>query len=902
MKPLGHRLVAAIINAFPSPFRERFGAEMLAMYLDQRDALAGDASSPNARPPVLAGLAHDARTMSGLVRALFAERRESARRARALRDHPSYRSSRMTNFVFDLRQTLRSLRASPAFALVAILTLALGIGANTAVFSVVNSVILSPLPYREPDRLVRLYAASRAEPTARQFLDGPGLVDLRDRVSAFESVGMMYTYREIGADLIAADGHPERVRVGRVNAEYFQTLGATPLLGRAFTREEERADARAVILSHRLWQDFAAGDPAIVGRTINLNGESVEVVGVMRPTFQDVAGSDVAAWTPVNLVPGGSNQRGNFYLSAFARLRPGVSLSQALSQVRAFDAQQEERFPSQRNAQYARRTNILPLHEDVVGDSRQALYLLMGAAGLVLLIACLNVANLFLARSLAHTRETAVRAALGAGRARLVGQRLTESLLVALAGGLVGSATAYWGVKLLLRISPASLARSETLHLDPTLFVFALAVTALTGVLFGAAPAIGASRADPHDALRESARGNTAGRRSRHVRSVLVASQVSVALMLLVGAGIVIRTFAAQLQRDLGFAAGEVSTFEINLPLARYDSAATRVRLHAALQASLRAIPGVASVGATSWLPGSGDYHEWGIEYRDADGKRARTEAQARVIDGEYLASLGIPLLTGRTFAAQDVAGKPPSAMISQALATRAFGSTDPLGRQVTTGGTTFTVVGVAGDVATRANWDAAPIVYIPHTQFADDRNWSLAYVVRSRLAPEELSRRARAALEAIDPALVVHRPRTMDAVVSQHLARDRFVLLLMLVFGGIALTLAAVGVYGVLSFVVTQRQHEIGVRLALGARAGQVRSIVMRQGLVVAGVGVVLGVAGSIGLSGFLQSISANVQARDPVVFGGATAVLVIAVVLAGYVPTRRATRVNPLDVLRGD
>ncbi len=286
MKPMGHRLVAAIVDAFPSPFRERFGAEMLAMYLDQRDALTS-----GARYPSLAGWVYDARTLSGLSRALLAERRQAARRSHALRDRPSLRSSRMTNFVFDLRHTLRSLRASPAFALVAILTLALGIGANTAVFSVINSVILSPLPYREPDRLVRLYHAWRAEPTARHYQDGPGLVDLRNEVTAFETVGMMYTYREIGADLRATGGNPERVRVLRVNAEYFQTLGATPLLGRTFTHDDERADARAVIRSHRLWRDFAAGDQGIVGRTIDLNGESVEVIGVMRPHSRILPGA-----------------------------------------------------------------------------------------------------------------------------------------------------------------------------------------------------------------------------------------------------------------------------------------------------------------------------------------------------------------------------------------------------------------------------------------------------------------------------------------------------------------------------------------------------------------------------------------------------------------------------------
>lgn len=869
---------------------------MLAMYLDQRDAVVRDASRP-----LLAAWTHDLRTLAGLSRALMAERRLSRLRSRALRDRPSSLRTRMTNFALDLRHTLRSLRASPGFAVVAILTLALGIGANTAVFSVVNSVILAPLPYREPDRLVRVYHAWRSEPTSRSYHDSPGLVDLRNEVRAFESVGMLYTYREIGADLRAVDGHPERIRVMRVNAEYFQTLGATPLLGRTFTREEERANAGLVILSHRLWKDFAAGDPAIIGRSIDLNGESMQVIGVMRPTFEDLAGRDVAAWTPVNLVAGGGNVRGNYYLSAVARLKPGVSLDQARAELAAFDARQEELYPSD-DPQYASVSNMLPLHEDVVGDSRQALYLLMGAAGLVLLIACLNVANLVLSRSMAHTRETAVRAALGAGRARLVTQRLTESLLVAIGGGVVGSATAYWGVKLLLRISPESLARSESLHLDPTLFGFAIVVTAVTALLFGAGPAIRAAHTDPHDALREVSRGHSPGRRSRHVRDVLVASQVSVALVLLVGAGVVIRAFATQMQRDLGFHTAGVSTFEINLPEARYGDPVARERFHEQLRARLAAVPGVSSVGAISWLPGNGDYHEWGFGYLDAEGKRASTQAQVRVISGELLASLGIPLQKGRAFTSQDDAASPPVMMISRSLAVRAFGDADPTGKLVRIGGRMWTVVGVTGDVATTSSWEIAPMVYLPHAQFADDRNWPLTYLIKGNLRPDALLQQARSTLGTLDPALVLHRPQTMEAVIAQHLARDRFVLLLMLIFGAVALTLAAVGVYGVLAFAVTQRQHEIGVRLALGARAAQVRGIVMRQGMIVAGIGVVLGLAGSLSLSGVLQSMASHVRARDPFVFAGATAVLVLAVLLAAYIPTRRAARVSPLEVLRGD
>ncbi|MBC7897949.1 MAG: ABC transporter permease [Cytophagaceae bacterium] len=892
MKALGSRVVAALVSAFPSPFRERFGAEMLATYLDQRDSIAAGGN------PHLDLWRHDARTVVSLFRALHAERRATSIRIHAINSRSTHRADPMSDFLFDLRLTFRSLRTRPGFAALAILTLALGIGANTAVFSVLNSVILSPLPYAEPGQLVRLYSAELRTLADKNYHSAPDIVDIRDQVSAFASVAIMGNYREQGADITTSDGHPERVRVLPVGADYFRTFGATPLLGATFTRDDERPGVRKVVISHALWQSFAAGNRNVIGRTVTFNGDSYEVVGVMRPTFSDLNGSDVAAWIPLNLAPG-ENSRGNHYLSAVARLRDGVTMAQARTQLEPLMRRIDEQFSEQG---YYRAVNVVALHDDVVGSSSSAVYILMGAAGLVLLIACLNVANLFLARSVAQTRETAIRSALGAGRSRLIGARLSESLLIALIGGLVGSVTAYGGVKALLALSPESLARAEQLHFDPVLLGFALGITVLTGVLFGAAPAVRASRADPQDALHDASRGNTSGRGSRHVRSLLVASQVSVALVLLVGAGLLIQAFAAQLRRDPGFDPSNVMTFEVNLPNARYDSASRRVLLHEALQAKLRALPGVTNVGATSWLPTNGMYHSWGFSYLDAQGARQRTQGQVRVVDGDYLATLGIPLIAGRTFGSGDQLAAPGAALISQSLSRAAFAERDPLGQQFRTGGRDFTVVGVIADVASDASWATAPLVLLSHDQFADDRNWVLTYVVKSTLADDQVVQRARATLAEVDPALVLFRPQAMEAVMARHLARDRFVLVLMLIFGAVALSLAAVGVYGVLSYLVTQRHHEIGVRMALGAQPGQVRAIVMRQGLVVAGVGVVIGVAGAAALGGVLQSLAQGVQARDPLVFAGATLVLGVAVVLAGYLPTRRATRVSPLEALRND
>jgi len=893
MKPIAYYMLAAILRAFPSRFRDRFGHEMLAAYLDQRDALQARGERPMA-----AAWRHDARTILGLLSTLGAKRREEQRQLRSLQDKLPRTESPMQNVLLDLRHALRGMRARPGFVVVAVLTLALGIGANTAVFSVLNSVVLAPLPYRDPGQLVRLYTANRERPDAKEFLPGLDIIDVRDQVAAFSSVGIMYTYRESGADLLTPDGHSQRVRVLPVSAEYFQTLGATPALGRTFTRDEERPNARAIILSHTLWASFSNSDPAFVGRWIDLNGERYEVVGVMRPSFADVTAPDIWAWIPQNLLREGTNSRGNFYLSAIGRLRPGTSVAQAQSQVTAFTRRLDEQFP----ADEPRRMRVVPLHEDIVGESSSAVYLLMGAAALVLLIACLNVANLFLARSVAQTRETAIRTALGAGRRRLIGQRLTESVAVALAGGLVGSATAYWGVKALLAVSPESLARAEELRFDPLLFAFAVAVTLLTGLLFGAAPAVRASRSDPNDALHDASRGNTAGRSSRHLRGALVASQVSVALVLLVGTGLLLKAFLGQLHRDLGFDSSNVATFEVNLPTARYDSADKRVRFHNAFGERLRGIPGVVSAGAVSWLPTNGKYHQWGYGYLDERGEKKSVPAQVRVVDGDYLKALGIPLLRGRAFNQEDRAGSPSVAMINKGLARRVYGDRDPIGQLFRTGGRFFTVIGVIGDVATDATWERGETLVLSHNQFADDRNWTLTYVVKSTLPMAQVIEGSRQALTELDPALVLYRPRTMDDVVAQHRARDRFVLLLMVTFGAVALTLAAVGVYGVLSYLVTQRNHEIGVRMALGARPAQVRAIVMRQGLVLAGGGVLIGLTFAAGLSGLLHSLASGVDAKDPLVFGAATLVLAVAVLLAGYLPTRRATKVSPLEALRND
>ncbi len=882
---IGVRLVSALIRLFPKAFRERFGEEMLSTYLDRRDA----ARSPGR---------HTLATLGNLLATLPAMYLAARRQFVPL--EPTSRTRRTQNLAADLRQAARALARQPGFAAVAMLTLALGIGANTAVFSVLDSVVLAPLPYDHPEQLVRLYTASRQEPDQRQFLTVPDLVEVREQSGAFADLGTVYTYRESGSDLTPPGGEPRRIRVGEVSAGYFTALRATPLLGRTFSREEERPAVPHVVLSYRLWREVTNANQGVIGRTIPLNGRDCEVIGVMRETFRDVAGDDVAAWIPANLELDGNNTRNNHYLSAIARLKPGVTLAQAQARVNGVMTRLAQEFPSPNRDRTMR---VLPLLDDTVGESSTSVFVLMGAAALVLLMACLNVANLFLARSLGQSRDLAIRTALGAGRARLIRQRLTESVLVAVIGGAVGSLVAFWGVKLLLAVSPASLPRAEEVGFDPRLLAFAFATTVLTGLLFGAAPAWRASRVDPTEALHEGSRGNTGGRGSRRVRDLLVAAQVAVALILLVGAGVLVRSFLALQRVDLGFVTDRIETFELNLPAARYAASASRVRFHQAFGAKLAGLPGVQQVGAVSWLPANGKYHQWGYGYRDSTGaEQYFSNTQTRVIGGEYFAALGIPLIQGRSFTVADGVDTSGVAVISLDLAKTVYGRRSPLGERFATGGRVFRVVGVVADVANEADGTKAPIIYLSHDQFAGDRNWSLTYVVRSAGAPDAVTGPARAALATIDPALVLYRPRPLDDVVARHRARQRFTLLLMGTFALVALSLAAVGVYGVLSYAVTQRVHEIGVRMALGAKPSQVRGAVLRHGVIIAAGGMAVGLAAAVGLSAVLQTLVFGVSPRDPLVFGTVVLVLGTVVLAAGYVPARRATRVQPLEALRGD
>jgi len=800
------------------------------------------------------------------------------------------------NLLGDVRYALRNLVKRPGFLVVAVLTLALGIGANTAIFSVLNSVVLTPLPYAEPDRLVRIYNAWEDQPDAKQFLSGFDFPYLRHGVAGFESAGVLYTYRETGRDLTGS-GTAQRVRALPVSSGYFETYRVTPLLGRTFTREEERDDAHFVVLSHRLWKAHTGGDPEVLGKTIMLDGVAHAIIGVMRPGFIDVISGDVDLWVPQDLEPGGWNNRGNHYLTGIARLRPGVTLAQAQAQVDAVQGGLVAEFPDSYEDQFVR---LVPLHKDVVGTSSVVLFILVGAAGLVLLIACVNVANLFLARSLTRANEIAVRTALGSGRGRLVGQILTESLFVATVGAIAGSVVAFWGVRALLAISPESLARAEEVSFDPRLLGFGLLVTLVTALVFGAAPAIHAVRVDPNESLRQGGRGYTGGRGMRRTRSFLVASQVALALMLLVGAGLLIRSFINLRQVDLGFDPGDVATFEVHLPLPRYPEGEDRIRFHRQLVDRLSVMPGVVAAGTASWLPANGAYHQWDFGYLTGDGERDWDSAQIRVVEGDYFEALGIELLRGRVFDSTDRLDTDPVALINESLAKNAYGARDPLGQRFLRGTGEFTIIGVVNDVAHEARGGFTRRVYLTHSQYGSNRNWAMTHVLKTFGAPAQMFEPARRQLATLDPSLVLYQPRTMIDVLGRQIARDRFALTLMAIFAATALALAAVGIYGVLSYSVSQRVHEIGIRMALGARPPQVWMSVVTNGALIAGVGLAAGLLGAIVTSRFLSSMVYGVSVTDPVVYLCVTLVIAAVALGSGLLPAWRASKIDPMVALR--
>lgn len=811
----------------------------------------------------------------------------------------------------SLRRVVSSLTRAPAFTAIVILTLGLGVGANTAVFTVLDAVLLQDLPYAEPDRLVRVYEGRTADPTMLGFFRAPIFREYRSWDDVFESLAAIYTYREVGADLTDR-GEPVRVTVVRVSAGYFETLGVAPLRGRTFLEEESygpgepRSTADPInsvaIVSHQLWRDHFEGDAGLVGRTIRLDDAPFEVVGVLPEGFQNPFGPQGDVWVPQDLRLGGSNNFNNSYLSAVGRLHEGLSVEAAQERAEVLSAAYGE---VEAEASY-QRPHILPLQDDVVGATRaRMLWILAAAALLVLLTACLNVANLVVARGLDRDRQLALQSALGSGRARLVGGILLENGLLALLGGAAGVLLGWLGLRGLLLVAPDALPLRADLGMGVRAFGLALGAAVLSLLVFGLAPALRLSRVSPVDVLRSGDRASTTGRAARRVRDGLVVVQVAAALVLVTGAVLLTRSFGALVDVPLAIEPDGVLTFEVNLPTARYPDGASRQAFHERLHDRVRELGGVEGVGAVSWLPVQGRYHEWGFSWDTeiADGaSNARwNPSDVRVIAGDYFDVMGIDLLRGPAPAEIDYEGE-PVLWINETLVTEVFGGVDPIGRVVWMNGAARRVVGIVEDVPYGARGETSRMLYLPHAQFSDNRNWALIQVIRTQGDPTELQAGIRAAIAELDGQLVLHRPSTFADVLAGVRAQDRFATVLMSAFAALALLLSVLGTYGVVAGNVSRRTREIGIRMALGADAGRVRRLVLRYAAVITVPGVALGLAAAWLASRWIDSLLFGVESRDPATYATAVAVFVAVGLVAAWLPAERATRVDTSETLSAE
>ena len=819
----------------------------------------------------------------------------------------------MQTLLQNLRYAVRTLRNSPGFAAVAILTLALGIGANTAIFSVVNAVLLQPLSYPDPDRLVELELSS---PQGNGNVTSiPKFNVWREQTDVFDSVAA-YDFSGPGINLTGGD-RPELIKGIHVSADYFRVFGAPVALGRTFTPEEDRPGGPAVVvISNGLWRNRFGGDPGILNRTIDLGQEPYTIIGVIGATYSGDPKSDI--WLPLKPDPNSVDQ--GHYLRATARLKPGVTLLQAQAAMKHAADQFNRKFPNSPVMGPGASFTAIPLRDSVIGDVRFGLLLLFGAVGFVLLIACANVANLLMARATIRRREIAIRSALGAGRSRLMWQLLTESLLLSLAGGVLGLGLGYVGVRALLAINPSDIPRvgeqGAAVALDWRVLVFTLVAAILTGILFGLVPALSTSRSDISNTLRESGARSGTGLRHNKTRAVLVITEMALALVLLVGAALLIRTFGALRGVNPGFDARNVLIMEMSLNGGRFEKAAGVDQLEREGRRRIESLPGVTAAGMTCCVPLEGGFGlPFIIEGRPLTNGPYHGGATWLTMSPHYFDVFRIPLISGRVFTDQDNGAADRVVVINQALAKEYWPKGDALGARISIGkgvGPEFDepprqIIGIVADVREGAlSRPPDQIMYVPFAQVNDgiialnNRIIPVTWVVRTKLQPFSLSADVQRELREASGGLPVAHIRSMQQVVGESTARNDFYMTLLTIFAGVALLLAAIGVYGLMAYSVQQRTQEIGVRMALGASPQQVRRMVVIQGMQLALVGVGLGVASALGLTRLMSSLLYGVKPWDPITIALVAVLLSGVTLLATYLPARRASRVDPMVALR--
>ena len=825
----------------------------------------------------------------------------------------------MTTLGQDLRFALRMLRRSPGFAAVAIGTLALGIGANTAIFSVVHAMLWKPLPYPNPEELVRVTADFTRTNGVDVGLSAPELFDYRDRAGAFTAVSGLYP---INANVTGGD-RPERVEVLLTDTNYFQILGAKPQVGRLYDdRDYDPGIADLVVLSDGFWRRRYGADPNVIGKPLRIDDDLCTIVGVLPPGFRHPGRNietDVEIWVPSGWLDKpfrGPNRKAYFLQGAIARLKPGVTPALAQQRLDALAADLRREHPSDYPTTDGWSPRLEPLQDDLVGAVRRPLFVLLGAVGLVLLIACANIANLLLARASSRRREIAVRQALGAGRGRLIRQLLTESLVIALAGGLLGLLLARAGIDLLVQFLPAGMPRLPEIALDARVLAFALVASLLTGLLFGLFPALQTSSPAVGSGLDEGSRG-ASGRRGKRIRSMLVVAEFALAVVLLVGAGLLVRTFWRLHRVATGFDARQVTTASLWLPQpdireqGRYNENAQQAALYAKVLDRLRSVPGVAQAAGATRVPfGNGVWtNRYYIEGRDPEqGGLAVSEASSATTD--YFETLRIPLKRGRAFTDNDADGAMPVLIVNETFARTFFPGEEVLGRRMRNNrrspegqiepGPWMTIVGVVGDTRQRSLMaEPPPMVYRPMLQAPSA---DFTFLVKGPAPAAELASRIDHEVRAVDPELPIYAVRSLESSIAASVAERRFVMRLLGLFALAALLLAAIGVYGVIAYSVVQRTREIGIRMALGAQPGDVRRMLLVEGGRLAALGVVLGVAGALLLTRAMSALLYGVGPRDLLTFASVPAILASVALAACFFPALRASRVDPSTALRSE
>jgi putative ABC transport system permease protein len=806
----------------------------------------------------------------------------------------------MGSLLQDLRYGVRALAKNPGFTVVAVLTLALGIGANTAIFSVVDAVLLRSLPYPESDRLFTVYQTLPEAPAQNTGVSYPNYLDWTQQNEAFESIAAVRG----NVLALSGQGEPTYIQTGSLTSNYFDVLRVKPLLGRTLQPSDDALDANpVVVMSESLWRARFGADPALLGRAVTLDQHPITVVGIV-PAYFHPAEPDAAAqlWVPLRqdgVFSDMRGRRGGHYLSALGRLKPGLSAAQAQSEMAAMEQRLAEQFPNENKGWGIR---IVSLQADMAGNVRTALLVLLGAVGFVFLIACANVASLQLARAASRRKEIAIRVALGAGRQRLLRQFLTESVLLSVIGGAVELLLALEALQGLIAWAPADLPRVSEIHVDARVLAFGLALSVLSGVIFGLAPAWHGTESRLAEAL-EGARGAGEERTSHRARNIFVVTETALAIVLLVGAGLLIRSFARLQQVNVGFNPRQLLTAQVGLPRAQYAKPEQWISFYRQTLERMNALPGAQEAAVAVPLPLSDSYFNlaFEIEGRPPRSKSDAPTADFVAISPNYFHVMQVPLLRGREFSDADSESGPKVCAISSSLAQQLFPSERALGQRILIGypaSSSREVVGIVGDVKdSDLSARQSAQIYVP---FVQNPFWAADIAVRSPARPSALSGALREQIRAIDPALPVVEVRPMAEVMGSSIAQPRFRTALLSLFGAVALLLAAIGIYGVLAYSVAQQTREIGIRMALGANPGKVLRLVLGRGLRLAGAGTLIGVLAALMLTQLLNSLLFGVSATDPLTFAAVAGLLLLVALLACYVPARRAMRVDPMVALR--